>query len=57
VQPGDEIVAVEGQPLTASRGEEASELLFGKSGDQLQVKVQRGRANPTLELVLASKAK
>jgi S1-C subfamily serine protease len=57
VQPGDEIVAVGGQPLTASRGEEASELLFGKSGDRLQVKVQRGEANPTLELVLASKGK
>ena len=57
VQPGDEIVAVGGQPLTASRGEQASELLFGKSGDRLQVKVQRGEANPTLELVLASKGK
>jgi len=57
VQAGDEIVAVGGQPLTASRGEQASELLFGKSGDRLQVKVQRGEANPTLELVLASKGK
>ncbi|MFZ0338044.1 MAG: PDZ domain-containing protein, partial [Terracidiphilus sp.] len=37
VQPGDEIVAVEGQPLTASKGEAATEMLFGKTGDQLQV--------------------
>jgi hypothetical protein len=57
VQPGDEILAVGGQPLTASRGEAASELLFGKSGDRLQVKVERGEANLTLELVLASKGK
>jgi predicted metalloprotease with PDZ domain len=57
VQPGDEITAVGGQPLTASRGEEASQLLFGKLGDRLQIKVQRGQANPTLDLVLASKPK
>lgn len=57
VQPGDEIVGVGGQQLTASKGQEISELLFGKSGDRLLVKVERGHANPTLELVLASKAK
>lgn len=57
VQPGDEIVAVAGKPLTASRGQEASELLFGRSGDRLQVTVQRGNANSTLDLVLAHKGK
>ena len=57
VQPGDEIVAVAGQPLTASRGETANELLFGKTGDSLKVTVQRGQQDPTIELVLASKPK
>ena len=57
VQPGDEIVAVAGQPLVASKGEEASQLLFGKSGDRLQVTVHRGQQDPTLELVLGSKSK
>jgi membrane-associated protease RseP (regulator of RpoE activity) len=57
VQPGDEIVAVAGQPLAASKGEEASQLLFGKSGDRLQVTVHRGQQDPTLELVLGSKSK
>jgi S1-C subfamily serine protease len=57
VQPGDEIVAVGGQPLTASMGEAATELLFGKTGDRLNVTVQRGKSDPTIELVLASKPK
>lgn len=57
IQPGDEIVAVEGQPLTASKGEAATEMLFGKTGDQLQVTIQRGQANSTIALVLAAKAK
>jgi S1-C subfamily serine protease len=57
VLPGDEIVAVGGMPLAASRGEEVSELLFAKSGDRLQVKVQRGQADRTFELVLASTGK
>jgi S1-C subfamily serine protease len=57
VQPGDEIVAIEGQPLTGSKGEAASEMLFGKIGDQLKVSVQRGQANSTIDLVLAAKPK
>ncbi len=57
VQPGDEIVAIEGQPLTGSKGEAANEMLFGKVGDQLKVSVQRGQANSTVDLVLAAKPK
>jgi C-terminal processing protease CtpA/Prc len=57
IEPGDEIVAVEGQPLTASRGEAATEMLFGKTGDQLEVTIQRGKASSTIPLVLAAKAK
>jgi predicted metalloprotease with PDZ domain len=55
VQVGDEIVAVEGQPLTASVGEEASEQLFGKAGDQFHVKVQRGQEEKTVVLKLGAK--
>jgi C-terminal processing protease CtpA/Prc len=57
VQPGDEIVAIEGQPLTASKGEEASEMLFGKIGDSFKVTVLRGQNASTIELVLAAKPK
>jgi S1-C subfamily serine protease len=57
VQPGDEIVAIEGQPLTGSKGEAATEMLFGKIGDQLKITVQRGQATSTIDLVLAAKPK
>jgi S1-C subfamily serine protease len=57
IQPGDEIVEIEGQPLTASRGESANEMLFGKIGDPMKVSVQRGQASSTIDLVLAAKPK
>jgi S1-C subfamily serine protease len=57
VRPGDEIVAIEGQPLSASAGEAANEMLFGKIGDQFKVTVQRGKSVSTIELVLAAKPK
>jgi S1-C subfamily serine protease len=57
VQPGDEIVAIEGQPLTASKGEAASEMLFGKVGDPFKITVQRGQSLSTLALTLAAKPK
>jgi len=57
VQPGDQIVAVNGQSLVASKGETATELLFGKTGDRIKVTVQRGQDDPTVELVLAPKPK
>lgn len=57
LQPGDEIVAVNGQPLVASKGETANELLFGKIGDKIKVTVQRGQDDPTVELVLAPRPK
>jgi C-terminal processing protease CtpA/Prc len=56
IQPGDEIVAVEGHPLTASTGEEAKERIFGKVGDQFHVTVRRGETDKTVELQLAAKA-
>jgi S1-C subfamily serine protease len=57
IEPGDEIVAIEGQPLTASTGEAANEMLFGKIGDSFKVTVQRGQTASTIELVLAAKPK
>ena len=57
VQPGDEIVAVEGQPLTASNGENANELLFGKVGDSFKITIQRGQSVSTIEVALAAKPK
>ena len=57
IEPGDEIVAIEGQPLTASTGEAANEMLFGKIGDSFKVTVQRGQNLSTIELVLAAKPK
>jgi S1-C subfamily serine protease len=57
VQPGDEIVAIEGQPLTASKGEAANEMLFGKVGDQFKITVHRGQSVSAIDLVLAAKPK
>ena len=57
VEPGDEIVAIEGQPLTASKGEAANEMLFGKIGDQLKITVHRGQSVSTIDLTLAAKPK
>jgi C-terminal processing protease CtpA/Prc len=57
VQPGDEIVVIEGQPLTASKGEAATEMLFGKVGDQIKITVRRGQNVSTIELALAAKPK
>lgn len=57
VEPGDEIVAIEGQPLTASKGEAADEMLFGKIGDQFKITVHRGQSVSTTELILAAKPK
>jgi S1-C subfamily serine protease len=57
VQPGDEIVAIEGQPLTASKGEAANELLFGKIGDQFKITVHLGQGASTIDLILAAKPK
>jgi S1-C subfamily serine protease len=57
VEPGDEIVAIEGQPLTASKGEAANEMLFGKIGEQFKITVHRGQSVSTIDLTLAAKPK
>jgi len=55
IQPGDEILAVEGHPLTGSIGEEAKAQIFGKAGDQLHIKVSRNATETTVVLQLAAK--
>ena len=55
IRPGDEILEVENQPLTASMGELATEGLFGKTGDQLHITVRRGQNDKTVALTLAAK--
>ena len=57
MKAGDQIVAVDGRPLTASLGEEAKERLLGKIGDPLHVTVLRGNTEKTVVLQLEAKAK
>jgi C-terminal processing protease CtpA/Prc len=55
IQPGDEILAVEGHPLTGSIGEEAKAQIFGKAGDELHIKVRRLGTETTVVLKLTAK--
>ncbi len=55
IQPGDEIVSVEGQPLTSSVGKAATERLFGKVGDSLHITFHSGHVDKTVVLTLAAK--
>lgn len=57
ILPGDEIVEVEGHPLTASVGETVTARIFGKIGDQFRVTVRRGQTDKTVLLQLAAKTK
>jgi S1-C subfamily serine protease len=57
LQPGDEIVAVDGKTLAASVGQAATEQLFGKVGDTLAVSVRRGQSGQTAQLTLIAKPK
>jgi S1-C subfamily serine protease len=55
LHPGDVIDTVEGKPLTASAGQTANMLLFGKAGAVRHVTVMRGTAKQTIALTLGSK--
>ena len=57
ILPGDEIVEVDGHPLTASLGEAFTERIFGKIGDQFHVTVRHGQTDKTVLLQLAAKKK
>lgn len=52
LQPGDEIVAVNGQPLQVSLGQNIKEALFGKAGAQFQLTVSSGGAEKPIPLTL-----
>lgn len=55
IQAGDEIVAVEGHPLTPAIGEQAKEQIFGKSGAQFHITILRAKTTKTVLLQLAAK--
>jgi len=57
LQAGDEILRIEGKPLTPSPGETVNEYLFGKTGDQRKVTVRKGKEEKTVTLTLATPAK
>jgi S1-C subfamily serine protease len=57
IQPGDQLLAVDGKPLTPNLSELAREALFGKTGTSFHVTVHRGRADKTVVLTLAPPAK
>ena len=57
IQPGDQLLAVDGKPLTLHLSELAREALFGKTGASFHVTVHRGRADKTLVLTLAAPTK
>jgi len=57
IQPGDQLLAVDGKPLTPNLSELAREALFGKTGTSFHVTVHRGRADKTLVLTLAAPTK
>jgi len=57
IQPGDQLLAVDGKPLTPHLSELAREALFGKTGASFHVTVHRGRADKTLVLTLAAPTK
>jgi membrane-associated protease RseP (regulator of RpoE activity) len=52
---GDEIVAVDGQPLTPAIGEQGKEQIFGKAGAQFHVTIRRAKTEKTVVLTLAAK--
>ena len=56
IQTGDEILAIEGKPLTGSSGEVASRRLFGKVGEQRRVTIHSGSADKEISLTLAAKS-
>jgi S1-C subfamily serine protease len=54
---GDQIVTVNGKPLTPDLGETANEHLFGKAGEQRKVTVHNSTGDKTVVLTLAAQKK
>jgi S1-C subfamily serine protease len=57
LQPGDEIVAVNGQPLQISLGAQIKEVLYGKAGAQFQLTVLSSGAEKPVQLTLTPVSK
>jgi len=57
VQPGDEVVSVDGKAPAPDLSEQASERLFGHIGDAFHVTVRSGGAEKTVVLTLTAKPK
>jgi C-terminal processing protease CtpA/Prc len=57
IQPGDQLLAVNGIPLTPNLSELAREALFGKTGTSFHITVHRGRADKTFTLTLTAPTK
>jgi membrane-associated protease RseP (regulator of RpoE activity) len=57
LQPGDQIVAVNGQPLQISLGEQIKEVLYGKAGAQFQLTVVSGGAEKPVQMTLTPVSK
>jgi S1-C subfamily serine protease len=57
LQKGDEIVTVNGKPLSPDLGETANEHLFGKAGEQRKVTVHNAAGDKTVVLTLAAQQK
>jgi S1-C subfamily serine protease len=57
LKPGDEIITVNGKPLTPNLGETANEHLFGKAGEQRKITVHDGAGDKTVILALAPQQK
>ena len=55
IQPGDEVVSVEGKPLAASTGAWSNVLLFGRIGMKHSVTVHDASGDKTVDLVLTAR--
>jgi C-terminal processing protease CtpA/Prc len=54
LKAGDEIVTVNGKPLTPDLAETANEHLFGKAGEQRKITVHNAAGDKTVVLTLAA---
>lgn len=55
IQPGDELIAVDGKPLAPNLTEQVNERIFGRPGDVFHLKVRSGDADKSIDLTLSPK--
>ena len=56
VRPGDEVTAVDGQPVAGGIGDEATQRLFGRPGETRRLTVRRGGQVRSVALTLAPRS-